>query len=109
MFRLHFAAGFFGVENYLTDYHQLIQIEESGFNSTLAPFYACANAENAIGRLGSMKASNWTAIYTVPTIKRLSQYLQGVNLTASDINAMQQLCAYEVSRHLCARSRAGTH
>jgi len=49
------------VENYLTDYHQLIQIEASGFNNTLAPFEVCPNSNNAIGNLGSVKADDWVA------------------------------------------------
>lgn len=36
-------------------------------------------------------------MYTPPIIERLSKYLDGVNLTSSDIVAMQDLCAYEVS------------
>ncbi|OBZ79577.1 3-phytase B [Grifola frondosa] len=70
---LHFAAGFFGVQQFPTSYHQLIQIEDTGFNSTLAPYDACANANNAIADIGTAYTTNWTAV----------------------VQAMQQLCAYE--------------
>ncbi|KAI0058243.1 phosphoglycerate mutase-like protein [Artomyces pyxidatus] len=92
---LQFAAGFFGVQQYQTSYHQLIEIESQGFNNTLAPFDQCANANNAISDLGSTASNAWAAIYTVPTIKRLSKDVKGFNLTTTDIIAMQQACAYE--------------
>ncbi|KAJ7863958.1 phosphoglycerate mutase-like protein [Mycena olivaceomarginata] len=47
----HFAAGFFGVQEYQKDYRQLIEIEAPGFNSTLAPYGQCPNANNAIRNL----------------------------------------------------------
>ncbi|KAA1471753.1 phosphoglycerate mutase-like protein [Dentipellis sp. KUC8613] len=92
---LQFAAGFFGVQSYQTSYHELIEIEADGFNSTLAPYDQCANANNNISALGGIMSSKWAAIYTVPTVKRLSKSIKGVNLTATDIIAMQQACAYE--------------
>lgn len=87
---LNFAAGFFGVQSYQTSYHQLIEIEEPGFNSTLQPTNVCPDASLSGGQSGK-----WSAVYTPPIIRRLSKYLNGVNLTASDIIGMQQLCAYE--------------
>jgi hypothetical protein len=94
---LQFAAGFFGVQKFSTSYHQLIEIESSGFNTTLAPNEQCPNANNAIGGFGVTQSSIWAANYTVPTIKRLQPFISGVNLTATDIIAMQQACAYEAS------------
>jgi hypothetical protein len=96
--RLHFAAGFFGVQSYQSDYHQLIMIEEGGFNNTLAPYEICNNSNNAIGGFGGVQSSLWSAIYTKGTIQRLQPSIKGVNLTSGDIVAMQQLCAYEVGR-----------
>ena len=93
---LQFAAGFFGVQSYQTSYHQVIEIEEPGFNSTLAPYDNCENSNNAVEEFGFVQAGKWGAIYTVPATKRLSKYLKGVNLTSTDILAMQSLCAYEV-------------
>ncbi|KAI0302587.1 histidine phosphatase superfamily [Russula brevipes] len=85
--RLQFAAGFFGVQEYSTSYHQLIEIESPGFNSTLAPYYQCPNANNAIGGFGAVQAGKWAST--------LQPFISGVNLTATDIVGMQQTCAYE--------------
>ncbi|KAI0041305.1 phosphoglycerate mutase-like protein [Auriscalpium vulgare] len=93
--RLQFAAGFFGVQQYQTSYHQLIEVEAPGFNTTLASYDFCNNSNNAIASLGSVKSTQWALKYTVPTIKRLSNFINGYNLTATDIIAMQQSCAYE--------------
>ncbi|KAI0302585.1 phosphoglycerate mutase-like protein [Russula brevipes] len=103
---LQFAAGFFGVQEYSTSYHQLIEIESPGFNSTLAPYYQCPNANNAIGGFGAVQAGKWASTYTVPIIKRLQPFISGVNLTATDIVGMQQTCAYEACREILPRSVA---
>ncbi|KAF7968230.1 hypothetical protein HWV62_31613 [Athelia sp. TMB] len=93
---LHFAAGFFGVRTYQTDYNQVIIIEESGFNNTLAPYEQCNNSNSdAIGYFGSVAAANWSAIYLKPAVKRLGSLLKGVNLTVTDVSDMQSTCAYE--------------
>ncbi|KZT75145.1 phosphoglycerate mutase-like protein [Daedalea quercina L-15889] len=93
---IHFAAGFFGVSDYQTSYHQEIIIENSGFNNTLAPWNACPNSNDAIaGDLGGYASGNWTQIYLNATTSRLQQYITGLNLTATDVYAMQELCAYE--------------
>ncbi|KAK7468777.1 hypothetical protein VKT23_003278 [Stygiomarasmius scandens] len=92
---LHFAAGFFGVQSYANEYHQLIQIEQTGFNSTLVPDKICPNANNDIASFGIESMSNWTAIYLADAQSRLSSFVEGYNLTISDLVAMQQLCAYE--------------
>ncbi|TFY79221.1 hypothetical protein EWM64_g4791 [Hericium alpestre] len=93
---LQFAAGFFGVQWYQGDYHQLVEIEASGYNSTLAPYDQCANANNNISSLGGVQSNKWAAIYTKPTIKRLQKLIKGnLTLTSADIIGMQQACAYE--------------
>lgn len=97
VYSLQFAAGFFGVQSYQQSYYQLIEVEETGINNTLAAYDRCPNANNAIGNFGANQSALWAAQYTSPTIKRLQSYISGVNLTATDIIAMQQLCAYEVS------------
>ena len=94
---IQFAAGFFGVQTYSTSYHQLIEVEAPQINSTLAAYYRCPNANNAIGGFGSVQATKWANDYTGPIIKRLQRFLSGVTLEATDIVAMQQLCAYEAS------------
>ncbi|KZV73339.1 phosphoglycerate mutase-like protein [Peniophora sp. CONT] len=93
---LQFAAGFFGVQEYATSYHQLIQIEQDGFNTTLSPNKQCPNSNiGNVGQIGNAKAAEWAAVYTPSIIERLSKFLDGVNLTSSDIVAMQDMCAYE--------------
>ncbi|EPQ60549.1 phosphoglycerate mutase-like protein [Gloeophyllum trabeum ATCC 11539] len=93
---LNFAAGFFGVQTYQTDYHQLIIIEEDGYNNTLAPWNACPNnnAEN-IGYYGDSLQEQWIEQYLTPTLKRVAPLIQGFNLTITDLYHMQQACAYE--------------
>ncbi|KAJ6550010.1 histidine phosphatase superfamily [Mycena capillaripes] len=92
---LHFAAGFFGVQTYQQDYHQLIEIEALGFNSTLSPYETCTNANNSIAAFGTTQALKWANVYLVAAQKRLTPYITGVALSPSILVAMQQLCAYE--------------
>ena len=93
---IHFAAGFYGVPDYQTSYHQEIIIEADGFNNTLAPWNACPNSNDAVaGDLGGYASGNWTNVYLNATVARLQQYVTGINLTTSDLYAMQQMCAYE--------------
>lgn len=94
--RLNFAAGFFGIPDYETSYYQEILIENGGFNSTLSPQVTCPNNGNHVaGNLGGWATGNWTQVYLNATVPRLQQYVTGLNLTTSDLYAMQQLCAYE--------------
>ncbi|EED80594.1 predicted protein [Postia placenta Mad-698-R] len=85
---LNWAAGFFGVEHYESSYHQLIIIEDEGYNNTLAPITCIGPADN-------WYFSNWTQIYLKNTVKRLQQHLDGVELNTDIVFAMQELCAYE--------------
>lgn len=94
--RLHFAAGFFGVQEYQKDYHQFIMVENDGQNDTLAPYFNCPNTGNNVFNFGSAQAAKWAQIYLAPTLKRLSPMLKRFNFTATDLISMQQLCAYEV-------------
>ncbi|KAJ6537936.1 phosphoglycerate mutase-like protein [Mycena capillaripes] len=92
---LHFAAGFFGVQEYQNDYHQLIEIEAPGFNTTLAPYEQCANANNVIAAVGTNFTTQWATIYLADAQKRLAPHLEGLTLNATWLFAMQQTCAYE--------------
>ncbi|KAF7364289.1 Acid phosphatase [Mycena sanguinolenta] len=92
---LHFAAGFFGVQEYQTDYHQLIEIESPGFNSTLAPYDQCPNGVNAIAMAATNFTTQWASIYLADAQKRLAPHLKGLELTPLLLVAMQQLCSYE--------------
>jgi len=94
--RLNFAAGFFGLPNYVQDYHQLIEIEQPSFNSTLAPYESCPNANGDIQAfLSNHFTTEWENIYLVEAQKRLSKQLVGFNLTITDVFQMQQTCVYE--------------
>ncbi|KAG1784075.1 histidine phosphatase superfamily [Suillus placidus] len=93
---LNFAAGFFDLRTYETDYHQEIIIEANNFNNTLAPYYVCPNSNTAdVGNFGSTQASKWADIYLKDARMRLQPMIQGFNLTISRLVDMQELCAYE--------------
>ncbi|PPQ79240.1 hypothetical protein CVT25_002806 [Psilocybe cyanescens] len=95
---LHFAAGFFGVQSYKEDYHQLITIEHADpgtQNNTLAPYETCTNGLNEIASYGDVQSGKWAAIYLAPAVTRLNAKLQGLELNVKDLFAMQQLCAFE--------------
>ena len=94
---INFAAGFFGVPDYQTNFRHVITIENSvtGNNNTLAP--NCENRSNPnISGLGSSMSSRWRDIYLQDALARLAPQIKGINLTTSDVLGMQQLCAYEV-------------
>ncbi|EJU00867.1 phosphoglycerate mutase-like protein [Dacryopinax primogenitus] len=93
---LNFAAGFFGIP-YEDQYHQSILIEATGFNNTLAPYETCTNGNNANSAGGSAAVNLWVPIYLKDAAARLTAQSGGLNITASDAYAMQQLCAYEVN------------
>jgi len=93
---LNFAAGFFGLPNYVQDYHQLIEIEQLGFNSTLASKQNCLNAFGDLGTFGSDHfTTEWENVYLAEAQKRLSEQLPGFNLTINDAFQMQLTCVYE--------------
>ncbi|KAF9523617.1 histidine phosphatase superfamily [Crepidotus variabilis] len=94
---LHFAAGFFGVQSYQSDYHQLITIENNGFNNTLAAWANCPNANNAVYAYGSTQATKWSNVYLKNALNRIGALFNSKEYTLriADLVAMQQLCAYE--------------
>ncbi len=93
---LHFAAGFFGVQTFQQDYHQLIIPESAGMNNTLAAGEVCPNANNDIAAFGVLQSLKWANIYLQPTLKRLQKSIDGLELDVFDLVAMQMACAYEV-------------
>ncbi|KAG0702011.1 histidine phosphatase superfamily [Suillus ampliporus] len=93
---LNFAAGFFDVRTYQTDYHQEIIIEALNFNNSLAPWNVCPNANtDDIGFFGVIQGSKWANVYLQGALSRLQPMIQGSNLTISDLIIMQEMCAYE--------------
>ena len=96
--RQNFAAGFFGIPEFLTDYHQEIIIEADGFNNTLAPYEICNNSNiGPAANLGGQASDAWAAVYLPPAVERLQAQVDGLNLTVADALAMQMLCAYETN------------
>lgn len=92
----NFAAGFFGVPEFLDQVNIEIVIEASGFNNTGAPYEICTNSNVASrGQIGSAVASNYSKTAFASTANRLQQYITGFNISTTDVVAMLQLCSYE--------------
>jgi len=91
----NFAAGFFGVPEYLDEVNIEIVVEAAGFNDTGAPYEVCRNSNNYRGSLGSAVANNFSNTAFAGTVKRLQSYLNGINITATDVLSMLELCAFE--------------
>lgn len=85
------------MQTYQQDYHQLIEVEAAGFNSTLAPYDMCPNANNNISAFGTAQGLKWANVYLTAAQKRLTPFITGIPLSPSILVAMQQLCAYEVN------------
>ncbi|GAA5966946.1 hypothetical protein JCM21900_004293 [Sporobolomyces salmonicolor] len=93
---LNFAAGFFGVPDYQTDFNLEIEIEASGLNASGAPYDMCPNSNNARGSVGSTAAAAFVEPWFNKTAERLNTYLSGnLSFAGPDITSMLQLCAYE--------------
>jgi hypothetical protein len=92
----NFAAGFFGVPEYLDEVNIEIIIEAGGLNNTGAPYEICKNSNDASkGSYGSAAATKFAANAFNGTIDRLNGQVKGLNFTSTDIIAMLQLCSYE--------------
>lgn len=91
----NFAAGFFGIPDYQTNYRQLITIEDwydSTLNNTLAPY---CEMQNTIGYVGFDVGDKWAEVYLKDALSRISSQIEGLNLTITDVFEMQELCAFE--------------
>ncbi|KDE03545.1 hypothetical protein MVLG_05973 [Microbotryum lychnidis-dioicae p1A1 Lamole] len=93
---LNFAAGFFGIPEYETDFDLLPMIEWHGFNCTLSPYMTCTNAGDPKLTVGKQKMDEWTNIYLAEAVKRLQDLIEGVEVKTSDALNAQMLCAYEL-------------
>ncbi len=92
----NFAAGFFGVPEYLQQVNIEIVIEAPGFNNTGAPYEVCTNSNVASrGSIGSTVALAFAGTAFKPTLAKIQPYITGVNPTTTDILSMLQLCSYE--------------
>jgi hypothetical protein len=92
----NFAAGFFGVPEYMSEVNIEIIVEAQGVNNSGAPYEICTNSNVASkGSIGSTVASRFAANAFNNTLARLQSQASGINFTATDAIAMLQLCSYE--------------
>jgi hypothetical protein len=92
----NFAAGFFGVPEYLDQVNIEILVETPGLNNSGAPYEVCNNSNIASrGSIGSTVSTAFANTAFNATLARLNSQVQGINFTATDAIAMLQLCSYE--------------
>ncbi|KAL7420096.1 hypothetical protein Q5752_005061 [Cryptotrichosporon argae] len=93
----NFAAGFFGVPEYLDQVNIEIMVETlgTGHNNTGAPYEICTNANGVPGTLGSTAAAVFADTRFNGTLARLQSQIAGYNLTHTDVLAMLEMCSYE--------------
>jgi hypothetical protein len=92
----NFAAGFFGVPEYMSEVNIEILVETQGVNNSGAPYEVCPNSNVADkGSIGSTIANRFAVNAFNGTIARLQSQVKGINFTSTDAIAMLQLCAYE--------------
>ncbi|KAL7792575.1 phosphoglycerate mutase-like protein [Trichoderma ceciliae] len=92
----NFAAGFFGVPEYMDQVNIEILVENSGVNNSGAPYEVCTNSNVASrGSIGTTVATDFAEDAFNSTTARLQSQIFGLNLTATDVLAMLQLCSYE--------------
>ncbi|ORX38978.1 putative acid phosphatase [Kockovaella imperatae] len=91
----NFAAGFFGVPDYLTEVNIELMVEANGVNNTGAAYDNCPNANGAPSDIGGTVAKEFAVNAFNSTLARLNSEVKGIQFTPSDAIAMLQLCAYE--------------
>ncbi|KUI53228.1 3-phytase A [Cytospora mali] len=92
----NFAAGFFGVPEYLDQVNIEILVEASGLNNSGAPYESCTNANvDSRAYIGTTVATAFAQNVFNATISRLNAQVTGITFTPTDALAMLQLCAYE--------------
>lgn len=95
----NFAAGFFGVPEYLNQVNIEILVENSTVNNSGAPYEVCPNSNIATrGSVGSALAAKFANNAFNATLARLNAQVSGaLNFTATDAIEMLQLCSYETN------------
>ncbi|OTA62382.1 phosphoglycerate mutase-like protein [Hypoxylon sp. EC38] len=94
----NFAAGFFGVPEYLDQVSIEILVEAPGVNNSGAPYEICTNSNvDSRGGIGNAMASKFAKNVFNATIERLNSQVSGLKFTTTDILAMLQLCSYETN------------
>jgi hypothetical protein len=92
----NFAAGFFGVPEFLNEVNIEILVEAQGVNNSGAPYEVCPNSNiGARGSIGTSLASRFAINAFNSTIARLQEQVSGINVTVNDAVAMLELCSYE--------------
>ncbi|OQU95262.1 hypothetical protein CLAIMM_01495 [Cladophialophora immunda] len=93
----NFAAGFFGVPEYMDQVNIEILVETPGVNNSGAPYEVCNNSNIASkGSIGSTVATQFANNAFNVTLARLNSQISGnLTLTPTDAIAMLQLCSYE--------------
>ncbi|EMC99847.1 hypothetical protein BAUCODRAFT_30261 [Baudoinia panamericana UAMH 10762] len=93
----NFAAGFFGVPEYLSQVNIEILVETPGVNNSGAPYEVCNNSNVASrGSIGSTVAALFANNAFNATLARLNSEVTGnLTFTPTDAIAMLQLCSYE--------------
>lgn len=92
----NFAAGFFGVPEYLDQVNIEILVEAVGLNNSGAPYETCTNADvSSRGSIGNTVATKFANDAFNATLQRLNAQINGITLTPTDAVAMLQLCSYE--------------
>ncbi|KAJ9497622.1 hypothetical protein H2202_007046 [Exophiala xenobiotica] len=94
---VNFAAGFFGVPEYLDQVNIEILVEILGVNNSGAPYEVCNNSNVATkGSIGTATANKFAVNAFNSTLSRLNSQVSGnLTFTPTDIIAMLQLCSYE--------------
>ncbi|ODN84281.1 hypothetical protein L202_00264 [Cryptococcus amylolentus CBS 6039] len=92
----NFAAGFFGVPEYLDQVSIEILVETSGVNNSGAPYETCPNGNIASrGSLGSTAATEFSENAFNETVARIQKLVDGITIDTSDVLNMLALCSYE--------------
>jgi hypothetical protein len=92
----NFAAGFFGVPEFLSEVNIEIVVETSGLNNSGAPYEVCNNSNvGSRGSIGSTAAAAFAKNAFNNTLNRLNREVKGITFTPTDAIAMLQLCSYE--------------
>ncbi|KAF2730777.1 phosphoglycerate mutase-like protein [Polyplosphaeria fusca] len=92
----NFAAGFFGVPEYMDQVNIEILVETPGLNNSGAPYEVCNNSNIATrGSIGTTVAAKFALDAFNATLARLNSQVVGLDFTPSDAIGMLQLCSYE--------------
>lgn len=90
----YFMAGFFGLE-WTRNVTLEPQIEQPGFNTSLAGYFQCNNSNNYRSTAGNNASLVWENIYLANATKRLRALSGNYNWTVADSYNAQTLCPYE--------------